>query len=51
MKVCATSSEGLVPAPEVIAASGWGDVWGDMPDWVTAWIEAEAQRPWPWPSG
>lgn len=47
MKVCATSSDGLVPAPEVIAALGWDDAWDDMPDWVTAWIEAEAQRPWP----
>lgn len=47
MKVCATSKEGLVPAPEVIAALGREDAWGEMPDWVSAWIEAEGQRPWP----
>ncbi len=46
MKVCATSKEGLVPATEVEAAMGEG--WGEaLPDWVTAWIEAEGQRPWP----
>ncbi|MDZ7828792.1 MAG: thioesterase family protein [Halofilum sp. (in: g-proteobacteria)] len=47
MKVGATSSEGLVPAPEVVDALGWEDVWGELPDWVSAWIEAEGKRPWP----
>ena len=47
MKVCALSKSGLVPAPEVVKQMGY-EGWGDeMPDWVSAWIEAEGQRPWP----
>lgn len=47
MKVCATSKHGLVPATEVIKKFGREDMFADMPAWVTAWIEAESQRPWP----
>lgn len=47
MKVCATSKQGLVPAPEVAEALGRGDFGNEMPRWVAAWIEAEGQRPWP----
>jgi acyl-CoA thioesterase FadM len=47
MKVCATSKQGLVPAIDVAEAYGRKD-WGlEMPDWVSAWIDAESQRPWP----
>ena len=46
MKVCATSKDGLVPAPEVIEALGAEDTFGEIPEWVTAWIEAESLRPW-----
>ena len=47
LKVGITGKDGLVPAPEVAEAMGKKD-WGvDMPAWVTAWIEAESQRPWP----
>jgi hypothetical protein len=47
MKVCATSKQGLVPATEVVKKFGGGDSFADMPGWVSAWIEAESQRPWP----
>lgn len=47
MKVCATSSEGLVPAEEVLRIYGREGFGAEMPDWVTAWIEAEGMRPWP----
>ena len=46
MKVCVTSKDGLVPAPEVIEALGEEDIFTEMPEWVTAWIEAESLRPW-----
>ena len=47
MKVCATSKQGLVPATEVVKKFGGGESYADMPGWVSAWIEAESQRPWP----
>jgi acyl-CoA thioesterase FadM len=46
MKVCATSKEGLVPAPDVAVAMG-EEMSPDVPDWVQAWIDAEGKRPWP----
>lgn len=47
MKVCVTSKEGLVPAPEVLKQLGEADQFAEVPEWVNAWIEAESQRPWP----
>ena len=47
MKVCVTSKQGLVPAPEVFEALGAEDTFAEIPDWVAAWIDAESQRPWP----
>ncbi len=47
MKVGVTSKNGLVPAIEVIKHIDRGDWGANIPDWVTAWIEAESQRPWP----
>jgi len=41
------SKKGLVPAAEVMQEfpdTKWS---GELPDWVTAWINAESQRPWP----
>jgi len=48
MKVCVTSKDGLVPAPEVLVAlGGEEDMFSEMPEWVSAWVEAESLRPWP----
>ena len=47
VKAGVVSKHGLVPAPEVLEALGRGDWNPPMPDWVSAWIEAEGQRPWP----
>ena len=48
MKVCVTSKNGLVPAPQVLEAlGGKPDLFSEIPDWVSAWIDAESQRPWP----
>lgn len=46
MKVCATSKDGLVPAPMVINAMNVSFP-EEVPDWVRAWIDAEGMRPWP----
>ncbi len=46
MKVCAVSKDGLVPSAEIIKDMEQ-TLPSDVPDWVTAWIEAEGQRPWP----
>ncbi len=47
MKVGVTSKKGLVPAIEVIRNIDREDWGADIPEWITAWIEAESQRPWP----
>ena len=47
VKAGVIAKEGLVPASVVMAEfpdSNWS---GELPDWVTAWIEAESLRPWP----
>ncbi len=46
MKVCVTSKAGLVPAPHVLSALGEADQFAEIPEWVSAWIEAESLRPW-----
>lgn len=47
LKAGVTSKNGLVPAPEVIKHLGREDWNPDIPKWVSAWIDAEGQRPWP----
>ena len=47
VKAGLVSRSGLVPAPEVLEAFGLPGWDPAMPDWVSAWIEAEGQRPWP----
>ena len=47
MKACITSKNGLVPAPDVVNQLGYDDWNPEIPEWVSAWIEAEGKRPWP----
>lgn len=47
IKVGTTSKNGLIPAPEVLKAFGDESFKPEMPEWVSAWIAAEGQRPWP----
>jgi len=47
IKAGVVSANGLVPAPEVFATLGHPDWNPQMPAWVSAWIDAESQRPWP----
>lgn len=42
-----TGPKGIVPPEQVLAAMGVQTGAVDLPDWVNAWIAAEAQRPWP----
>jgi acyl-CoA thioesterase FadM len=47
LRMAITSADGLVPAPEAAAALDGPDASPPLPDWVRAWIAAEAARPWP----
>lgn len=42
-----TSAEGIVPPGRLMAAGGHAPDSPALPDWVRAWIEADALRPWP----
>lgn len=42
-----TSADGIVPTDRVVAAMGAPDWRPPVPDWIAAWSEAEARRPWP----
>ncbi|WP_428624950.1 thioesterase family protein [Sedimenticola sp.] len=46
MKIGVTSKQGLVPVAEVLSQVGREDWGSDIPEWVSAWNEAESQRPW-----
>ena len=41
------SKAGMVPPREIAQAMGVAGDGPELPAWVRAWIEAEAQRPWP----
>ncbi len=42
-----TSPNGIVPPAEVLAAAAQPSPSPELPDWVKAWISADALRPWP----
>lgn len=42
-----TSANGIVPPSEVVAALGHAAGSPELPEWVKAWVEADAARPWP----
>jgi acyl-CoA thioesterase FadM len=41
------SKVGIVPPADLARAAGVSPISPDLPDWVKAWIAAEATRPWP----
>jgi len=47
LRIAVTSPGGIVPPAQVVEALGHDPTPGDLPDWVLAWIEADARRPWP----
>jgi acyl-CoA thioesterase FadM len=42
-----TTGVGIVPTDKVAQTAGWQGTSPPLPDWVQAWSQAEAQRPWP----
>lgn len=42
-----TGAQGLVPLAEAAKALGVDPISPPLPDWVLAWCNAEATRPWP----
>lgn len=47
LRSAVTSPTGMVPPSEVLRALGQSEESPPLPDWALAWIEADAQRPWP----
>ena len=47
LRSAVTSAEGIVAPDRVAKAMGHDGPSPDLPDWVRAWIEADARRPWP----
>ncbi|SFQ02798.1 Thioesterase-like superfamily protein [Roseivivax halotolerans] len=46
-RTAVTDKSGIVPPDRVAAAVGHTDPAPEMPGWIAAWIDAEAERPWP----
>lgn len=46
IKAGVSSTNGLIPATEVLKEFPETNWKGELPSWVQAWIEAESQRPW-----
>ncbi len=42
-----TDRNGIVPPQKVMGELGLTEVDNTLPEWVQAWIDADAQRPWP----
>jgi hypothetical protein len=47
LRLALTDRSGIVETARVAAAAGVELVGPPLPDWVLAWIESEAMRPWP----
>lgn len=46
-RMAATGRNGIVPPAELMSELGHIGESPRLPDWIVAWINAEAQRPWP----
>lgn len=46
-RAAATDKNGIVSPDRILTALGEDVVTPPMPDWIKAWVEAEALRPWP----
>lgn len=47
IRTAISNGKGIVPSAEVAEHLGYPKESPPLPDWVQAWAEAEAQRPWP----
>ena len=47
LRVAITSAQGIVPPPRALQAAGRDPESPALPEWVQAWIAADAMRPWP----
>lgn len=46
-RVATSAGKGLLNPAEVAELVGWPPLSPVLPDWITAWAEADALRPWP----
>lgn len=46
-RAAVTDSSGIVAPQRVLQAMGHPEMSPDVPEWIAAWIKAEALRPWP----
>lgn len=46
-RAAATDKNGIVTPDRILKAMDEDAISPPMPDWVDAWVQAEAQRPWP----
>ncbi|MGR3501967.1 acyl-CoA thioesterase [Pseudaestuariivita sp.] len=46
-RTAVTGASGIVPPPEVAVEMGYDGTPPRLPEWVQAWIDADANRPWP----
>ncbi len=47
IRAAVTDAGGIVPAADVVAAVEPGAETPDIPEWIAAWSQADAKRPWP----
>lgn len=47
VRAAVTDGNGIVPTARVTEVMGVTDPSPPLPGWITAWIAAEAERPWP----
>lgn len=47
LRAAITSAQGLISPAELLKAAKRDPQSPELPDWVQAWIAADAQRPWP----
>ena len=47
LRAAITSAQGILPPAQLVRAMGADAESPPLPDWVHAWIAAEAARPWP----
>ena len=47
IRMAVTGPGGIVPPADLVAEIGYDGPPRALPDWVTAWAEADALRPWP----